>query len=256
MVTIPYTSGFEDALTRSSTTAAELRRALLRGEFKANQHLGEAALAERLGVSRTPIREALNTLAQEGLVTYQPNRGYVVTACTYDDIVGAYLVRRSLESLACRLAARNGLSLEQRVRMMQSIEEGQKLIDCGAWKENLEAWGALNSAFHAAIIDAARNLPLARAINDTLRMPIMISGGEEKQFTRYDMLAYFDDDTIRKALSEHSKILDHIVAREEDLAAETMDRHIARAGKMFEDTRADFEARLEPSNGAGKSNLA
>ena len=147
-------------------------------------------LEQRLGVSHTPIREALNTLAQEGLVTYQPNRGYVVTACTYDDIVGAYLVRRSLESLACRLAARNGLSLEQRVRMMQSIEEGQKLIDSGAWAENPDAWGALNAAFHAAIIDAAWNLPLARAINDTLRMPIMLSGGEEKQFTRYDMLAY------------------------------------------------------------------
>ena len=241
MVTFPYTNSDKVGATRSTTTTAKLRDALLQGMFKPNEHLAEAELAKFLQVSRTPVREALKTLEQEELVTYYPNKGYVVRACTFEDVQGAYLVRRSLEALACRLAARNGLDISQRVRMTYSIEKSFELLDSGTWRDDYDAWAELNSTFHACIIEAAANNPLARAINDTLRMPIIAAGGKARMFTRYDLLRFFSGGSLRSSCEEHVQILEALVKRQEDVAAETMDRHIGRAASVFETCRAGFD---------------
>jgi GntR family transcriptional regulator, vanillate catabolism transcriptional regulator len=240
MITVPYTPSEDAGPTRSSAAAAKLRQALRQGMFKPNEHLAEAELAKFLSVSRTPVREALKTLSQEGLVTYFPNRGYVVRACSFEDVANAYVVRRTLEALACRLAARNGLTIDHRVRMAYSIEKSLELIDSGTWRQDFDTWARLNSAFHACIIEAAHNTPLARAINDTLRMPILAKG-EARIFTRYDLLRFFDDKAMRLSCEEHVQIFEALMKRREDAAAETMEHHIGRAGKIFERCRKEFE---------------
>lgn len=79
-----------------------LRDAILHGQFKPGTRIEEIPLAEQMGVSRTPVRAALGTLVNEGLIDHQPKRGYVIRAFAIEDIVAAYEVRSVLEGLACR----------------------------------------------------------------------------------------------------------------------------------------------------------
>ena len=88
--------------SRSESVVVELRDMIMRGEFVAGFHLQEVPLAERMGVSRTPIREALNMLAKEGLLEPGPKRGYKIRTFTIGEIVEAYEVRATLEGMACR----------------------------------------------------------------------------------------------------------------------------------------------------------
>ena len=86
--------------TRSQSVTEALRELIVQGELKPGQHVQEVPLAEQLGVSRTPVRTALNTLANEGFLVYQPNKGYFVRQFDIAEILEVYEVRAALESLA------------------------------------------------------------------------------------------------------------------------------------------------------------
>src|ERR1700733_1387764 len=94
---------------QQQTVADKLREMILRGTYVGGDRLLEVSLSEQLDVSRTPIREAPITLADEGLVDYRPKRGYVVRSFSLDDIMNAYVVREALEGLAVRLLAEKGI---------------------------------------------------------------------------------------------------------------------------------------------------
>src|SRR5436190_15995488 len=86
---------------------SELRRAIVDGEFESGSQLKQDELAERFGVSRIPVREALKQLAAEGLVTFHPNRGAVVSSLSLDDVLEMLEIRIALECRALRLAIPN-----------------------------------------------------------------------------------------------------------------------------------------------------
>ena len=88
------------AATRSLSVTDRIRSAILSGDYAPGARLHEVRLSENLGVSRTPIRSALQSLASEGLLEYTPNRGYSVRQFRTSEIVDAYEIRAMLESLA------------------------------------------------------------------------------------------------------------------------------------------------------------
>lgn len=92
-------------LTLSDYLVQEITRKILRGELQPGQRLQEVAIAQQVGVSRGPVREAIRTLQEHGLVTYQPNRGVWITKLTEPDVLNLIEVRVALEGLAARLAA-------------------------------------------------------------------------------------------------------------------------------------------------------
>ncbi|MEM9781017.1 MAG: FCD domain-containing protein [Pseudomonadota bacterium] len=130
----------------------EIERIILSGALKPGERVNEKALAERFGVSRGPVREALQALSARGLVEQIPNRGVFVQRITRHDAVEIYDVRAGLFGTACRLLADrmdSALSAELRVLLEQ--------MDGAGAKRDLEAYYPLNIAFHERIVEGAGN---------------------------------------------------------------------------------------------------
>ena len=107
-----------------------LREAILRGDLKPGERLMELHLASKLGVSRTPIREAIHMLQQEGLVVTVPRRGAEVAKMTEKDMEDVLLIREALEILAVQLACDN-ITEEQILLLEEKVSEFERVIQTG-----------------------------------------------------------------------------------------------------------------------------
>ena len=150
-----------------------LRALILTGEYGPDERLVEEQLAERLGVSRTPVRQALTMLEAEGLVEIAPNRGATVCSFSTEDVWDIYDLRAVLEGHAARRAAGRieGGELE-RLRTLAGEMEGLggRFDD---HEEEIRALVKLNQEFHGTIVEASRNRRLKRLINRTVEIPLM-----------------------------------------------------------------------------------
>ena len=150
-----------------------LRALILTGEYGPEKRLVEEQLAERLGVSRTPVRQALTMLEAEGLVELAPNRGATVRSFTVADVWDIYDLRAVLEGHAARRAA-GRIHRDELARLGALAVEMEGLAgrfdDHG---EEIRALVALNQEFHGAIVEASRNKRLFRLINRTVEIPLM-----------------------------------------------------------------------------------
>jgi len=150
-----------------------LRALILTGEYGPEERLVEEQLADRLGVSRTPIRQALTTLEAEGLVEMEPNKGAAVCSFSVDDVWDIYDMRAVLEGHAARRASER-IAAEDLARLSGSVEEMEGLAGRYAdHEEEIRVLVALNQAFHGTIIDASRNRRLQRLIGRTIEIPLM-----------------------------------------------------------------------------------
>ncbi len=220
--------------TRGVSVTNKLREALLGGEFAGGERLNEVDLAARLEVSRTPVRAALSTLAAEGLLEYRPNSGYAVKSFTTRDIEGVYAVRATLEGLAVRLVAQQGLADIQRGQIHKALAESDELLREAAWTGEVEArWRALNDRFHEAIVEAAQNAHLAAMLRQSRAIPLL----RQIKFRWYDMAS------LARAHDDHAEIFGAIVAgqvvRAEALAAE----HVHRSGQRIVEHWRKMETR-------------
>lgn len=120
----------------------QLRASILRGEFDSDAPISQVQLAARLGVSRTPLREALRMLQREGLIESEPNRRVRVAQLTVADLVQLYAARIVIESLGARLAVPN-LTAEDLAEMRRLLSEMTDVKD-----HDLEAWDIWHRAFH------------------------------------------------------------------------------------------------------------
>ena len=120
--------------------------------------LEEIPLAEKLGVSRTPVRAALATLGNEGLLEHLPKRGYTVRAYDIGEIVAAYEVRAALEGLACRQAAMRGLSNDAVATLRNCLDEGDRILGKGVLlPDDHMPYQQVNITLHNSILEAAGN---------------------------------------------------------------------------------------------------
>ena len=164
-----------DFSTQTGRTVLNLRELILRGDFQPGERLSELPLVARLGVSRTPIRLALDRLANEGLLEVFPTGGFVVRAFTLRDVYDTIEIRGVLEGTAARLASErlqdpSELSV---LRGLQSELERVMPVDPQLYPtiDSFAHYLDLNEAFHSALIDLAKSPMLRRTFDRMLSLP-------------------------------------------------------------------------------------
>lgn len=172
-----------------------IREMILRGRLAPGQRLAEAPLADSLGMSRTPIRQALPLLAQEGLLAVHARRGYVVRGFTGADIDDAIDVRAVLEGLAVRRIAERGVSKSCVRELRACLEDGDAILRKRRIEESDEgAYAEMNARFHRLILAEAASPILSESLERVGRIPF--AGAQALAFDRarleemYDMLHY------------------------------------------------------------------
>ena len=197
------------------SAATQVRQAILAlvvdGELRPGAALSEVALAERFDTSRTPVREALQALAQAGLAERGPRRSFVVRALEPDALDDAFEGLAEIEALAAGFAALR-MTMVERSALEDLVGRGRRLAEAGDGR----AYGAVNVAFHDALLAGAHNRTIARMAQG-VRLELVAYRSE--QFVRSDRLA--------SSQSEHEAILACILARDAEGAARLMRRHIA-----------------------------
>ena len=154
------------------TVLIQLRDLILRGAFEPGQRLAEQQLAERLGASRTPVRAALVTLEQEGLIEVNETGGYAARPFTAQEVRDAIAVRGHLEGMAARLVAEHGVSRQLQGDLQACLDEGDRLLAANPLTlESYAEYAAMNDRFHACILAASGNRALQRAVALNNRLP-------------------------------------------------------------------------------------
>ena len=201
------------------------RSLILSGAFQPGEKLPEPVLALRLGVSRTPLREALANLEKEGLVERLQSGRCQVSSYTIQDIVDAIEFRGATEGLAARLAAERGISNEMLAECKQLLAALDKLIDTNA-NIKFERYVELNAAFHSWIPHAASSVTLERELERIGKLPLASPSafleGQE------DLPAFMK--SLELAQRQHRAIFEAIVARE-GARAEALCREHARLAR-------------------------
>ncbi|MGM4903404.1 GntR family transcriptional regulator [Tardiphaga sp. 866_E4_N2_1] len=204
--------------TRSLSVADRIRSFILEGDFEPGARLQEVRLSEMLGVSRTPIRAALQSLAADGLLEYAPNCGYSVRSFQAPEIIDAYEIRANLEAMAARFAAERGLSDEERDVIEQALADGDELLA----KEPLgeterKVYGAINFIIHETIHKAAR----CRMLVEMIRLCQIVP-----QSSLHYIVA-FEHMDVRRRHDDHHRIYDAILTRDAHRSELLMREHVA-----------------------------
>jgi Transcriptional regulators len=191
-----------------------LREAILSGILAPPAWLREDELAQALSVSRTPVREALRRLSDEGLTQRVVNRGTVVTPMTLDEILAVYAVRESLEGLAARTAA-----IRRPAGLVESLQEVHREMVEGA--VDAKRMAELNLEFHRLIREAAGNPYLTRFLTQV-----------EHAVRRFGQTTYASPGRSEDALAEHFGILEAIAAGDADLAESRAAEHMRHSREV------------------------
>ena len=158
--------------TQQERVLVHLRDLILKGEFAPGERLGEVALAERLQASRTPVRLALTTLEQEGLVEPSPAGGYVMRRITAAEIADAIAVRGHLEGMAARLVAEHGVPRQLSNAFAECLRAGDRLLAKSELDlDDYAGYTDMNNRFHKLVVDGSGNAALIRAIDMNNRLP-------------------------------------------------------------------------------------
>jgi DNA-binding GntR family transcriptional regulator len=193
-----------------------IRRAIIEGTYPAGARLPEEELSERIGVSRTPIRQALRQLDQQGHVELRPRRGAWVSSWTAEDIAEVYGVRAQLESHGARIAAAKIGALDLR-RLEENCLRMEALED--ARQEGfLDELGELNNEFHASLLRATGNRRLMTSLASIVETPLILR-----------VYHLYDERRRYEALRHHREIIAALSQRDGEWAEATMRVHILSA---------------------------
>ncbi len=224
--------------TQSEVATDRLREQIIRGEHKPGSHIQEQTLSDTLGVSRTPVRTALNTLANEGLLEYVAKRGYRVREVSLSEISDAYEVRATLEGMGCRLVAERGLDRAGERYLRGFVEEMEEIIEGGSNRDfDRDRWRVLNHRFHMKILDTADNDLLKRLVTETARLPL----------ATLRTIAYWGEREtvvmVWRSHIDHVYILDALARGQAFRAEARMREHIQVGGQLVHD---QYVAAQEP----------
>ena len=200
----------DDHYSFSSRVFHTIREDILNGKYQANEELKEKSIGEEMGVSRTPVREALRQLELEGLVHIIPNKGAFVENVTLKDIKDIYEIRSLLEGLCARWAA-NNITKEQ----LEELEETVFLSDFHFSKENWDQMVELDNRFHEIVYEACGSKELTRVLRDYHHYLQRIRKITLEQKTR-----------ARASMDEHCKIAEALKARDAAEAERCASIHI------------------------------
>lgn len=194
-----------------------LRKAILTGELKPGERLMEIHLADKLGVSRTPIREAIHKLELEGLVTMLPRRGAMVSEISENGLKDVLEVRRSLDAFCAELAAKR-ISGEEKEALKNAYGAFNEAVATG----DATIMAKADVAFHDIIIKATGNERLIMIINNL---------GEQMYRYRFE---YIKDETKRDdIMHEHRALMESIINGDEQAAGNAARIHIDNQEKAI-----------------------
>ena len=212
-----FPAAHPDSVTLAQAVTDRLRGEILSGELAPGQKLQEVRLSERIGVSRTPLRAALHSLASEGLLEYQPNRGYGVRHLNADRLIAIFDLRGVLEGLAARLAAEKGMSPEDQVVFHEALERGDSIMSQGILKaSDREPFGEINVRIHETILRAADDRMLSEMLLRCRNTPI----SSERNVLWHDYA------WVRRSHDDHYRLLDAILLRDGARAVQLMKEHV------------------------------
>lgn len=196
--------------------ASRLRTLIVRGELGPGEPLNEAGLSEALGVSRTPLREALKLLAAEGLVQLRLNRSGVVAPLKAEELVDLFEAVSGIERVAAELAA---------VRMteqdLEKLEQLQERMERHHGSKRLKDYFEINQQVHSAIVAAARNEAIKAAHN------WLLARAERARFLALSFQGRWEE-----SVEEHRQVLSALAARDGEKAGRLLAAHVLRTGHV------------------------
>lgn len=196
-----------------------LRKAILTGELKSGERLMEVHLANRLGVSRTPIREAIRKLELEGLVIMIPRRGAEVAQITEKSLKDVLEVRRALDALSVELACDRISEAE-----IMELKEACKVFEQATKGKDAAVIAKADVSLHDIIVRATGNQRLQQLVNNL-----------SEQMYRYRFVYIKDESQHEKLIAEHQMIFESINKRDKKQAAEAARLHIDNQEKSIID---------------------
>jgi DNA-binding GntR family transcriptional regulator len=190
-----------------------LREAIISGMLRPSERLMEIQLAEEMGVSRTPVREAIRKLELEGLVVMIPRKGAYVAGMSIKDIADVFEIRGALEGLAAELASERATDEELEVMERYLVKISEE-IENGDLSKVVET----DTDFHTLIYEASRNARLSQIINNL-----------REQIQRFRTTSLSFPGRMKVALEEHRKIVEALSSRDGELARKLAQEHIENA---------------------------
>ena len=190
-----------------------LKKAIITGEIPAGERIVETEYADRLHISRTPLREALRKLERDGLVEYVMRRGVVVRAFTIEDVREIYTIRNALEMLTLpaiidNATPENIASLREKLAEMDRLQE----------KDDVEGLSPLARAFHWELTSISGQKRILRVI-----------GGQDEYIRRFSAMAIRQENRRQAAHQEHHRLVDYVEAKDLDRFTELTRKHIERS---------------------------
>ena len=195
-----------------------LRQSILRGELEPGERLMEIQLAQKLGVSRTPIREAIRKLELEGLVVMVPRKGAEVASITEKDMRDVLEVRATLEELVVTLACKNMTS-----ETIEELKAANRNFETAIISKDIVNIVDADVRFHDIIYKATNNARLIQIINNL-----------REQMYRYRLEYIKDARTHSILISEHEDIIKQLLAKHDDNAKKVIRQHIINQARGIE----------------------
>lgn len=194
-----------------------LRQAIITGEFAPGERLMEIALADRLGVSRTPVREAIRKLELEGLVVMIPRKGAEVAKITEQSLREVLEVRSALEELAARLACER-ITEEGKEKLLETHNAFVEAVE----QKDTKDIANKDEEFHNRIFECTQNERLIQIVNNL-----------KEQMYRYRMEYVKEVSDHEELVKEHDEIIDAILNNKQDKAEKIMHDHIKRQEEII-----------------------
>lgn len=197
----------------------ELKTEIMTGTIKPGTRIMEVDIAQEMGVSRTPIREAIRKLEKEGFVTIEPRRGVYAADLSVHDMLDVLEVRQNLEGLAAAYAAQR-INEEQKAALYKCSEDFNKAVE----DENTADMIDYDILFHHLLVEASGNSVLVDMVSKL-----------QEQVLRFRYLYFSDFKRASLMPAEHKAIIDAVCAGDAELAREAADVHIDRLKQIVID---------------------
>jgi DNA-binding GntR family transcriptional regulator len=208
---------FSNYRTVKKDVVAYLKQAIIAGDLRPGERLVEPLLAEQLKVSRTPVREAIFQLENEGLVERIPYRGAVVASISSRDVSEIYTIKSAIEGLAARLACQNVTPLQ-----IKQLRDLLKQMEAYAKKGDLDQYTGVSRSFHLQIVEIADNRWLLDVYR---RLDPPIHG--------LRILALSLPGRPKNSVREHRAILEAIAGEDGEEAEVLTQQHVKKAGEIL-----------------------
>lgn len=215
-----------DSATHGRRAVVELREKIVSGELAGGTRLFEVSLAEALDISRTPIREALSRLAEEGLLDRLPNGGFTVRRFGYDDVIDAIELRGVMEGTAARLAAERGADLKALEEISETVQQLDRCFGAMVDDVDFDRYSDLNETFHRQLSALCASRVMAREVEHASALPFASPSAFLPN--KLDIAAFRR--SLRSAQDQHRAIVEAIAARE-GARAEAIAREHARIAR-------------------------